>query len=50
MERGMTFTKELLEEAVKNSNSWRGVARFLGIQYRGDVQNIAIKKISNHFN
>ncbi len=43
----MMFTNELLREAIENSNSWRGVARYLGIKYRSDLKSVLIKNVSN---
>jgi len=34
----ITYTKELLEEAVKNSVSYAGILRFLGIKQAGGTQ------------
>lgn len=50
------YTKEVLEEAVKNSESFAGVLRYLGLKQAGGTQSYIVKKIKKfniptvHFN
>ena len=40
----MEYTKEILENAVKNSNNYASVCRFLGLQDKGiNVMNVKNK-------
>ena len=41
------YTRELLEEAVKNSESYAGVLRYLGLKQAGGTQANIAKKIKN---
>ena len=41
----MVITKIEWKIAVANSNSWRGVARYLGIRYRSDLKKAILGDI-----